>query len=132
MSISLYLLSFPLQPGSMGNYYLQVTVPPTAKICKLELEYKGDNFPCMVVTPELTPKLDDLHQTYAQYEDDTKPCGGAARFKLFNLQNWGGDPKTHPMEADLAPDANSIKVTAYLKVRLRIVREGCSIFKLPC
>ena len=50
-------------------------------------------------------------------EDPIKQrCGASQVVFTEGLYNWGGDPKEHPMEADLAADANSLVIKAYMIV----------------
>ena len=87
------------------------------KICKLELVHKGENFPCLEMNPQTVTADASIHENFYTYEDpEDKRCGSAAELTFQQLYNWGGDPKDHPIEQDLSPDMNSIKVNVYLRV----------------
>ena len=46
----------------MFTTFLYVTPPPYAKVCKLEVTYLGENFPCLEVLPETEAHVNDVHQ----------------------------------------------------------------------
>lgn len=50
---TLFLPPFPrIQPGTFHNFRFEVTVPQFLKICKMEIEHIGDNFPCHEALPD--------------------------------------------------------------------------------
>ena len=69
----------------MGDMTFKLTVPKSAKLCKMEVVYIGENMPCMEAPGPIPDPRDKIEYVFLDGDNSAGPktCGAGAEVNFY-------------------------------------------------